>query len=196
MKKQLSPQERTAHVFPILFNVGMMLVLLIGSGAFPNNVRARSVIIVTTISNNYSPDGHCSLGEAITNANNNVPTYGDCIAGTGNDTIVFASSLGTDTIMLSSTLPTITDSAGLTIDGDNRITLNGNDTVRVLYVTSGLILQNISVTHGKSTTGGGLINDGGIVTITHSVFSNNSATAGVGGGLLNIGTVTITHSTF
>jgi CSLREA domain-containing protein len=200
MKKYSLIQKQTARVFPVLFNIGMMLVLLIGSAAFPNDVRAASTITVNSTADATIPisgDGLCTLREAITNANNdNAATFGDCIAGSGNDTIVFASSLGTATITLTSTMPEIL--GGTMIDGDNRITLSGNDSVQVLYVTvtGSLTLQNISVTHGHAGSGGGLINDvGGTVNIFHSVFSYNSAT-NTGGGAVNGGTMTITHSTF
>jgi CSLREA domain-containing protein len=186
-----------ARVFPVLLNVGMMLILLIGSAAFPNNAHAASTITVTTAADNANTDGSCTLREAIANAGNNTLTFSDCIAGSGNDTIVFASSLGTATITLSSTLPPISDSAGLMIDGDNRITLSGNDSVRVLYVTGNLTLQNISVTHGYAGSGGGggLYTEGSAVTIIHSTFSYNSA-VGQGGGIYSASTMTVANSTF
>ena len=161
--------------------------------------HAASIITVNSTLDNITIDGACTLREAVTNANADLDTTGgDCVSGSGNDTIVFHSSLGTATIMLVLELPVITDDAGLTIDGDNRITLNGDDSVRVLYVGSAgmLTLQNIIITHGSATQGGGL-NSEGTVTITHSTFSNNSATNGSGGGVANVGgTATITNSAF
>ena len=137
---------------------------------------------------NLNDSGAGSLRQAVMDAN----------AAAGADTITFASSLGTGTITLTSMLPVITDGDGLTIDGDNRITISGNDSVQVLYVvfTGMLTLQNIIITHGSATQGGGL-NSEGTVTITHSTFSNNSATNGSGGGVANVGgTATITNSAF
>ena len=137
---------------------------------------------------NLNDSGAGSLRQAVIDAN----------AAAGADTINFAPSLGTATIALASMLPDITDDAGLTIDGDNRITLSGNDSVQVLYVgVAGILtLQNIIITHGSATQGGGL-NSEGTVTITHSTFSNNSATNGSGGGVANVGgTATITNSAF
>ena len=202
----------------------LLVVILIGGAAFPISVRAASIITVNSTADNTTADGACTLREAITNANDNAATYGDCIAGSGNDTIFFHNSLGTAVITLGSQLPNITyGGSGLTIDGDNRITLSGNDSVRVFFVNSSalLTLQNISVTHGSATDGGGLFNYG-TVTIIHSEFSNNSATRGGGvansnvsatltishsafsnnsassdgGGILNVGTLTIANSTF
>ena len=175
-----------------------ILLAMIGA-ALPGSARAAATITVNSAADTLGTDGYCTLREAITNANNNVGYYPDCMAGSGNDTIVFASSLGTATITLTSALPNITDSAGLTIDGSNRITLSGNDSVRVLYVYSGasLSLQNISVTHGKSDSGGGLYSLGASnVTIANSIFAKNNATNSGGAVLNNAGTITIAHSTF
>ena len=138
---------------------------------------------------NLNDSGAGSLRQAVMDAN----------AAAGADTIIFASSLGTDTITLAAMLPIITDDAGLTIDGDNRIALSGNDNVQVLSVSAGalLTLQNISVTHGNATSGGGGLYNEGTVTIIHSAFSNNSATGSRGGGVANVGgTATITNSAF
>ena len=175
------------------------LILLTALLVHPSSVRADSTITVNRTFDTIVHDGDCTLREAILNANTDSDTTsGDCLAGSGNDTIVFDSGLGVNTITLGSTLPNIVDVDGLTINGDNRITLSGNDSVRVLYVSSGalLTLQNISVTHGSTTQGGGLYNDGGTVIISHSVFSNNSASNGGGGVMNNGGTLTITNSTF
>lgn len=200
MRKNMSTHEQRARVFPFLLNILMALTLLIGNAAFPTSARAGGAIIVTTLADNTSNDGQCSLREAIINANNNAATYVNCApGGVGNDLINFDLSLGMATITLASALPIITDSAGLTIEGHNRnrMTISGNDLVRVFYVSAGAVftLQNISVTHGNSNDGGGLVNEG-TATITHSVFSNNHANIGGGGALNNGGTMTITRSAF
>jgi len=134
---------------------------------------------------NLNDSGAGSLRQAILDDN----------AAASADTITFAPSLGTATITLALTLPDITDDAGLTIDGDNRITLSGNDSVQVLRGWATLTLKNISVTHGSAADGGGLYY-WGTVTIIHSTFSNNSATHNGGGVNNNNGTMTITDSAF
>ena len=50
-------------------------------------------------------------------------------ANAGADEIVFANGVS-GTITLASTLPTVTDSAGLMIDGGGDVTVSGNDAVR------------------------------------------------------------------
>ena len=186
------PKISISRVISVLF----IVMMLIGSTAFPTSVRADSIITVNSFDDNIAVNGFCTLREAITNANNNAATYGDCTAGSGNDSIIFASSLNFSTITLTSTLPAITDGGGLIIDGNNLITLSGNDSVQVFYVNSGalLTLQNISVTHGKTAYGGGLRNEG-TVNLISSTFSNNSADND-GGGVHNIGTLTVTNSAF
>ena len=79
---------------------------------------AGSTIVVNSLADTATAgDGLCTLPEAINNANANADTTsGDCAAGSGDDSITFASTV-TGTITLASALPTITDTAGLTIDG-------------------------------------------------------------------------------
>jgi CSLREA domain-containing protein len=121
-------------------------------------------------------------------------------------------------------LPVITDSAGLTIDGQSAdITINGNYSggygfaVVVFWVGSGagLDLNNLTVTKGidgvfnegtltvHDTTFSGNIGEGGIynsgtVTVNDSTFSDNIGDSGVpGGGIMNeSGTATVNGSTF
>ena len=118
----------------------LLAVLLLSGSAIGVTPAHASTFTVT----NLNDSGAGSLRQAVMDAN----------AAAGADTIIFASSLGTDTITLAAMLPIITDDAGLTIDGDNRIALSGNDNVQVLSVSAGalLTLQNISVTHGNATS--------------------------------------------
>jgi hypothetical protein len=134
-----------------------------------------------------------SLRQAITDAESSP----------GADTIGFQSGLS-GTITLASQLPTITDTAGLTIDGAGaNITVSGNDMVRVFVVGSlsstsvsgKLTLKDLTVADGFAQLGSGLLNDRGTVEVSNSTFSGNSATEGA--GLFNLsGTVTVTNSTF
>jgi CSLREA domain-containing protein len=194
-------------------------------GAFESNAQPGPVFVVN--SNEDNTDGFCdayvagltdcTLREAI--------TYADSIG--GSDTITFANALGTAIVLLQADLPTITDGSGLTVNGGDDITVDGNlSTHRPFLVSSGAVLTllNLTVANGYSSgVGGGLRNDGGQVTITHSTFKgniadqgggiyNNSSSiltvtgssfvdnyvgAGYGGGILtNSATATITNSTF
>lgn len=183
-----------------LFFVWVALSLLLGSAGLPTRVRAFSLtIIVTTLTDNTKGDGLCSLREALTNANNNAGTYADCPPGSGSEIIIYANTLGTATITLGSPLPTISDTAGLTINGGGRITISGNDAYSVFLtgVNVPLTLDGLTVTHGNSGAGGGgaYVNTGSNLTVKNSTFSYNHA-ASTGGGIYNLGVVILTNSTF
>jgi hypothetical protein len=158
--------------------------------------RAQAANFVVT---NTNDAGAGSLRQAIVDANANA----------GEDTIDFAPSLSGQTITLASQLPTITDTAGLTIDGGSAdITISGNDMVRVFRVDpdAKLALENLTVADGKAVPpnafGAGLLNNGGTVTVTDSTFSGNTVEGAVdgqassGGGIRSDGTLTVTNSTF
>lgn len=185
-----------SRFFLVLFNAMVFLSLLIGSGTFPTRAHAASIIIVNTTDDNLASDTFCSLREAITNANNDAQTYADCVAGSGNDTINFDDTLGTATITLTSALPNISDTDGLTINGGGDIAVSGNNLYGVLWVDPSVphTLNDLTVANGHTTgVGGGIVNNG-TLTLNNSTVSNNSATQH-GGGIYNFGALTLTDST-
>jgi HYR domain len=139
-------------------------------------------------------------------------TVTDCSGETGTGRIgtVISSASAGDTIMFScsGTIPlssTLTISKNLTLDGSGQtVTLDGGNSVRVLFVNSGVTftLNALTIAHGRphnQENGGGLLNEtGSTVSISNSTFANNSANSfGIGGGLYNHGgTVSISNSTF
>src|SRR5258706_567174 len=179
--------------------VTFCILLLLCSALIVTPVYAAAMIVDGSADDtlvNLDANLTCDLREAITNANDDAATYADCAAGSGNDTITFADGISTITLVMS--LPDITDPDGLTINGGGDVTISGNNSYRIFHVVSApLILTNLTVANGTCTScsGGGVLNDGGISTITNSTFSGNSA--GGGGGVYNTdGTLTITNSTF
>jgi predicted outer membrane repeat protein len=88
-------------------------------------------------------------------------------------------------------------SAATTIDGGGLITLSGGNSVGVFSVEPGVnfTVQNLTVANGSGFFGG-IINNGGTLTVTNSTFSGNSAGAYGGGIYNNGGTLTVTNSTF
>jgi len=119
------------------------------------------------------------------------------------DTINFELGSSAATITLTSAqLPTITDGAGLTIDGGSAdITISGANQYRVFEVGSDakLTVSNLTVANGADATassgGGGIYNGRGTLEVINSTLSGNSAANG-GGAIVNLeGTTTVSNST-
>lgn len=109
----------------------------------------------------------------------------------GGGTVTFACS---GTITLTDTIPVAAD---MTIDGSGQtVTISGNSAVRTVYVNSGVTL-NLNYLTIANSADSGIYNHGGIVTVSHSTFSDNRASGGGGGGIYNNnGTLIVSHSTF
>src|SRR5215210_5147554 len=198
-----------------LFGLLPLLALLLWP-AFPAQAQSATggaPIVVNTTKDETTPnDNECSLREAIQNANGDAQTSSDCKAGRSGDTITFKKGLsGTITLAPSLGPLTVTGSAGLTIDGGREsITVSGGDQVQVFSESAGarLALRNLTVANGSAGSGGGIENNGGMLTLTDSTFSGNSAVGTgsdpvdcankcYGGGIENDGgTLTVTGSTF
>jgi hypothetical protein len=123
----------------------------------------------------------------------------DAEARAGADEIVFADGVS-GTITLASTLPTVTDPAGLIIDGGGDVTVSGNNAVQVFVAVGGaLSLRNLKITDGRCTEdapcfgdGGGIFNIGSLEVI-NSTFSGNESGSG-GGIFVASGSVEVTNS--
>ena len=219
-----------------LFGLLPLLALLLWP-AFPAQAQSATrggPIIVNTTKDETTPnDGKCSLREALQNANGDAQTSSDCKAGKGEDTVTFKKGLsGTVTLDPSLGPLTVTDAAGLTIDGGREsITVSGDGKIQVFESKDAkLAVENLTVADGFAVQtpspnpppdkGGGIVNDGGTLTVTSSTFSGNNANAGggianinggtlmvinstfsgngavAGGGIVNDGTLTVTYSTF
>ncbi|MBL7943931.1 MAG: CSLREA domain-containing protein [Flavobacteriales bacterium] len=174
-------QEHTMNSFLRLrFSFKTILIAAVLISMLPvSKVQADGIIItVTTYADELNNNGLCSLREAIINANANAQTRADCGAGLGEDGIVFIPSLeGSGTITLVSALPNISDTAGLTIDGEGRMAINGAGFYRAFYVNelASLSLMNIVITNTYHSQEGGAIYNAGDLFIFNSTFSNNVA---------------------
>ncbi len=86
------------------------------------------------------------------------------------------------------------------IDGGGRITISGGNRVGVFAVNGvSLTVQNLTIADAQSSSAGsgaGIFNGSGMLTVTNSTFSGNSAGVYGGGIYSNGGTVTVTNSTF
>jgi hypothetical protein len=104
-------------------------------------------------------------------------------------------------------LPVIAANDNLTIIGNGdtiaRSTAAGTPAFRVFDVTSGatLTLEDLTIAHGLSGQGGGILNAGSL-TLSHDVLANNealgdSSTTGAGGAIENVGvSLSVTQTTF
>ncbi len=145
-----------------------------------------AAITVTTADDVAADDGACSLREAMIAANSDTSSgasAGECVAGSGADTIVLPAAT---TFLLTSTLPQVI--TAVAIDG-NDSTIDADRTGRVLDVasTGSLTIDATTITGGETTGHGGGILNAGVVTLTGSTVIDNIAGAdsGRGGGIRN-----------
>jgi predicted outer membrane repeat protein len=159
--------------------------------------QAATIVVNSTADSGAA----CTLRNAMQNANNNSQTNSACAAGTGTDTITFDPTVFAtpQTITVGSTLPQLTDSNTTTIDGGNMVTINGQNSVQILWVgdlgsgTGSAVLRNLVVANGNADTsyGGGVFMTGTSLELDHVTFSGNTATYGGGGFFTQNGTTTI-----
>jgi len=90
----------------------------------------------------------------------------------------------------------------LTITGQGRnITLQGDDTFRILNITNNVnvTLNSLTITGGNATTGrgGGILSHGNLTLIDSTVTDNRTSGADIvrGGGIYNMGALTLINST-
>ena len=138
---------------------------------------------------NISVNATCSFDNAIKSANANASQGGCTAGGTGTDTITL-----TQNVTLTGDLTSVTSSikvegAGYTISGDDKYNMFWTDSA------SSLTLNNVHVTKGKESAGGGAIWANGALTITNSRISHNNESHSGGGAIVSNGTTTIANAT-
>ncbi len=161
-----------------------------------------AIITVNSTADVADPaDGECTLREAITAANTDTASgtaTGECAAGSGDDGI----NIGlTGTVNLTGALPDLSTNLVIAGPGADEFTVRrdtGGD-YRIFLVSSGtqVSISGMTISGGNVSSGiggGGILINGGTLTITSSTISGNSADQG--GGIFNQGgTLTITSST-
>ena len=150
-----------------------------------------SLVVNTTSDVNSVPLGVMSLRQAVNLA--------DVLGGA--ETISFDATMFAtqQTITLTQGQLELSDTGGAqTITGPTAgVIVSGGGTNRVFQVDSGVTasISGLTVTDGSTSgSGGGLYNDGGIVTLTDITISGNTASAD-GGGISNAGTLTVSGTT-
>ena len=136
---------------------------------------------------NLNDSGLGSLRYAITQANGQTPNPAGSL-------IQFAQGLSGQ-ITLSSTL-VLSETDGPEVisgPGANLLTVSGNNAVEVFYVTGTATLSALTVSAGRSSNGGGIVNYGNL-TVVNSTITNNRASS-AGGGIFNGGTLGLANCT-
>ena len=189
------------------FTLAALLASLIGSAVSVTPVYAAS-IVVNSAADTIANDGVCTLREALEAAQANFAQNG-CPGGSavGADTITFA---GNYTITLSSQLPTIVTAVMIQGKGAANTIIQAAASPNVatwrvfqVHTTGSLTLDGVTVRNGRCNgsctvlggifpNGGGGIYNSGILTVTNSTISGNSAEFG---SIFNSGTLTVTNST-
>jgi hypothetical protein len=156
----------------------------------------RTVLSTLTVLNSLDK-GAGSLRDAITQADHG-------------DSIIFDPALAGQTITLTSDQLTITKSLNIQGPGGGLLAVSGNDANRVFAIKKGLnvTITGLTITQGRavgSNGGGGILNDGGALTLVNTIFANNrqfgsnADSASMGGGAIynrSGGVLTICASSF
>ncbi|HEX4143057.1 MAG TPA: right-handed parallel beta-helix repeat-containing protein [Pirellulales bacterium] len=156
------------------------------------NRQMLTALVVTTASDAAAHSGE-SLRDAVATANF------DAKSGIS-DTISFASSLNGQTITLAQGQLQLgqggTGTGTITINGGGSINVSGNKTNSVFQVDQGAsaTLTNLTIIDGFGAAGGGITNIG-TLTVSNSTISGNVCVNNNGGGIYNIGIMTLSNST-
>ncbi|NUM45351.1 MAG: CSLREA domain-containing protein [Anaerolineales bacterium] len=200
MKKVISATHQPSFFSKTIWIILLVLGLVL---SFPHSTQAASLTVNSTADTTTASDGQCTLREAIANANSDSDTTGgDCVTGSGTDTISFDPSVLEQTILLLN--GELVLSSSMTIEASSPgVTLDGNNSSRIFVVNAGQVvtLTNLRITNGRNTssTNGGGIQNSGTLTINNSMIDHNtiSKVNALGGGIVNgtTGSLTINNST-
>lgn len=139
-----------------------------------------ATIVVNSTGDTSGVVGTCSLRDAITSANNNVTVLNSsCTSGSGSDTIEFTGLSGE--ISLGSALPTVTSDISLQGPGRDVLTINGNNSHRILHATGSatLTIDSLTLSNGSAFLGGAVyVRDTASVSINDCALTENSASKG------------------
>ena len=179
---------------------GLLLLAAIVALALGGAPVAHANSIIVNSKLDTADPGHCRLRDAITAANLNTVT-GGCPAGSpGLDAITFdlghACLLTQCTIVLASALPAV--SQDLMINGSPyNVAISGANQYPVFDVSGSEVvtLSNLSLTNGKSPSGGGIHMNSAMLTLNNVRISGGNSDFG-GAISQNHGTLYVINSTF
>lgn len=180
----------------IIRRSSFLTVIFVNLGLFALSAGAATLTVTNT-----NDSGAGSLRAAIATANST----------TADDTIEFAipssdpncTASGVCTITLTSgqlQINSTTTAGKLTITnstGADKLIISGNNVTGVFYNLGNLTLSGFTITKGNSvgSSGGGLFNDRGTLTLNNVIVTGNTAPS-VGGGIYNLtGILNLNNST-
>jgi CSLREA domain-containing protein len=184
--RNLPPRPRSRRARPLL-------------EVLEDRLTPRVFVVNTLADGAPAADGNLTLREAVLAASTDA-AFGDALAGEASDQIFFTSDLTGGTILLDGAQGTLAVDAGdLAIlgpgGGPAGITVDGQDAITVFRVGSSagtVLLQDLTLTRGSGSGGGGLLNEGAATTLRNVIISNSEAD--LGGGVANTGTLTVERS--
>jgi CSLREA domain-containing protein len=154
----------------------------------PELAYSATLVVTTVADDNGTSAPNCLSGSGP------CTLRGALAAASSGDTITFNT---TGTILLSNGTLALTKNVTIQGPGMTLLTVDGQNAVRVFTVNSGAqaTLAGLAVRHGRINIddGGGIMNDGGTLTVTNSSISDSFARNG--GAIYNRGTFTVINST-
>ncbi|MEJ2304086.1 MAG: choice-of-anchor Q domain-containing protein, partial [Anaerolineales bacterium] len=198
-------------VYPIIIALVMVAGVLLARPESSGRAASNGATIeVNSLDDNLKNDGSCTLREAVISANKDQPSGskdGECVAGSGADTIEIPLIEGNGTYLLTRTDKGKEDSSstgdldildGVTIRAvDPGIVILGEDgfTDRIFHVLGGNVtIEGLTIEGGNVREDGGGIFNAATLTLAQSTVISNTAALD-GGGIYNTGTLTVTNST-
>jgi len=147
----------------LVLSIAMITISLVSFTSyyniFPSAHAAATITVNSTADNTTAGDGNCTLREALGNAKTNSDTTsGDCVAGSGTDTIEFSiTGSGPHNIVLGSDLDSITDP--VVIDGTSEpdyttspvVHIDGDSMASQIFsIAAATTIQGLSITDGTA----------------------------------------------
>ncbi len=179
-----------------------MVSLLFAMAFLPLTSSYAAVIYVDTTNEGRSPDGNCTLAEAIQSAETNSPVDA-CASGVGQDLIILPHGTYNLTTPDNATngpngLPVI--GSNITIRGDGYdktiIQRQGGSPFRIFWAegAGALTLIGVTIKGGQANVGGGIANIGQTLTLNQCRIMNNHAEVSGGGIYDSDGSLYMTDS--
>ncbi len=157
-------------------------------------------LTVTTLADETTTNGQCSLREAISNAEADAQTFPDCSKGAGADVIKFRLPLPA-TVTVGSQLADVTTNITLQGPGDpSLLTLAASGSGYRAFTSDGILtLANLTFTSFDNPGVGAVVDNFNTTNLFNSVATGNNTgelgTIGAEGGTLNIASSTISGNT-